>query len=187
MSEEGPCPQCGSADVAPILYGLPGPDAMDAAKAGSLILGGCEPHESSHGCRSCGARWGGSTSATHTPDTGESPVRIAEAFNTYFRNWSIKISPSHVRPGARASLGNRGWGINYLVEADDSGPYLEFYATHRMTDDRHVLISSSGEIEHLDAITGMYFYDPNVGGARERASRRNIERNQRVAGVRDAN
>ena len=56
MSEEGSCPACGSSEVVPILYGLPGPEAMEAARAGRVILGGCEPHAVTHACRSCGAR-----------------------------------------------------------------------------------------------------------------------------------
>lgn len=114
--------------------------------------------------------------------SSEAAGRIADAFNSYFSNWSIQVSPSDIRPGARDSLAQRGWGINYVVETDDHGDLcLEFYATHRMTDDRHVLISSSGEMTHLDAITGMFMYDPKVGGDKERASRRNIEHNRRVA------
>lgn len=109
-------------------------------------------------------------------------MRIADAFNSYFRNSSIQVSPSDIRPGARDSIAQRGWGIRYVVGSDDNGDlYLEFYATHRMTNDRHVLISSSGDMEHLDALNSMVFFDPNVGGDRERASRENIQRNQRVA------
>lgn len=114
--------------------------------------------------------------------SNEAPGRIAGAFNNYFRNWSIQVSPAEIHAGARKSIAQRGWGINYVVETGDDGDlYLEFYATHRMTDDRHVLISSSGEMTHLDAITGMFMYDPKVGGDKERASRKNIEHNRRVA------
>ena len=38
------------------------------------------------------------------------------------------------------------------------GNYLEFYATHRMTNDRHVRIYSTGETEYLPAILGMVIY-----------------------------
>ena len=36
-------------------------------------------------------------------------------------------------------------------------------------------------LEHLDAIQGMYLYDPKVPGAAEAAAAKNLERNQRVA------
>ena len=36
-----PCPQCGGLDIVPIMYGLPGPEAMEAAEQGRIALGGC--------------------------------------------------------------------------------------------------------------------------------------------------
>ena len=35
------CPKCGSRDVVPILYGLPGPETMAEAERGEIVLGGC--------------------------------------------------------------------------------------------------------------------------------------------------
>jgi hypothetical protein len=35
------CPRCGAGDLRPILYGLPTPQAFDAAARGQLVLGGC--------------------------------------------------------------------------------------------------------------------------------------------------
>ena len=34
------CPECGLPGV-PLIYGMPGPEAMDAANDGELALGGC--------------------------------------------------------------------------------------------------------------------------------------------------
>lgn len=113
---------------------------------------------------------------------GTAPALLAETFNAYFQNWRIEISAADVQAGKQGSVVDHGWRVNYLVDADDTGElFLEFYATHRMTDDRHVLISSSGVTKHLDAIVGMYRYDPNVGGSEDRARRANIEHNRRVA------
>ena len=182
MSDQGSCPVCGSADVAPILYGLPSQEGFEAAERGEVMLGGCEPHDPSHGCRACGAEWSDDDEGTASADGGDAAQLIAGAFNSYFRNWNIEITPRDVQPGHRASVADRGWRISYLVDTDEAGElFLEFYATHRMTDDRHVLVSSSGDMRHLDAINGMVVYDPKVGGDRERASRKNIERNRVIA------
>lgn len=181
MSDLTACPRCGSEEIAPIIYGLPGPEAFQAAERGEVILGGCEPHDASHGCRSCGAQWG--SPRTALPD-GESEAadRIASIFNQRFRNWNIEISSADVHPGNRDSITHRGWRINYVVGIDDAGElFLEYYATHRMTNDRHSRISGSGAREALDTMSSMVFYDPNVGGHRERASRENIERNKKIA------
>jgi hypothetical protein len=117
----------------------------------------------------------------------EAAVLITKTFNAYFRNWKIELSPQDLQPGERRSLTERGWRIHYLVDVDHDGElFLEFYATHRMTNDRHILISSRGTMKHLDALTSMVFYDPKVGGEKERASRRNIEHNQKVAAALEA-
>ena len=55
-----PCPKCGSLDVVPIFYGLPGgPEVMEAAKLGKIALGGClvtgsDPQKQ---CQACGTRF----------------------------------------------------------------------------------------------------------------------------------
>jgi transcription elongation factor Elf1 len=51
------CPQCGSQDVVPIVYGLPGPELMEAAARGEVMLGGCVLGLQNRGCRACGARF----------------------------------------------------------------------------------------------------------------------------------
>ena len=179
MNEPEVCPSCGSSDISRILYGLPLPESLPASESDQPILGGCEPQEATHGCRSCGSRW---KQAALSEPSSEAAARIAGVFNDYFGNWNIGISPGHVRIGSRDSFVARGWNINYLVDVDADGElFLEFYATHRMTDDRHVRISSSGEADHLDAMTSMVFFDPNVAGDRERASRKNIEHNKKIA------
>jgi hypothetical protein len=53
------CPKCGSLDIVPIMYGLPGPEAMEAAEQGRIALGGCcvgerDPQKQ---CNSCGTRF----------------------------------------------------------------------------------------------------------------------------------
>lgn len=59
------CPVCGG-KVARIVYGMPGPDLMDDAQQGKVILGGCciSDHDPDRGCVDCdwveyppGPRW----------------------------------------------------------------------------------------------------------------------------------
>jgi hypothetical protein len=35
------CPACGSKQVQPIVYGLPGPELIERAERGEVALGGC--------------------------------------------------------------------------------------------------------------------------------------------------
>ncbi len=48
------CPRCG-ATMMSIVYGYPGPDLVEAAERGEVILGGCiiEPGQAEWACRIC--------------------------------------------------------------------------------------------------------------------------------------
>jgi hypothetical protein len=108
--------------------------------------------------------------------------RVAEAFNAYFANFDIRIRPEEVVPGSRRAIGKRGWRITYRVDPDDAGfPSLEFYATHRMTNDRHVRIWADGHVDHLDAIHEFYSYDPKIPGSEEAAREEYMRHNQAIA------
>jgi hypothetical protein len=50
------CPQCGSQELIPIVYGMPGSDRMAAAERNEIALGGCvvSDHDPTHRCSSCG-------------------------------------------------------------------------------------------------------------------------------------
>lgn len=52
------CGVCGSKDVVPIAYGLPGPDMMREADEGRIVLGGCciSDDDARELCNACGAR-----------------------------------------------------------------------------------------------------------------------------------
>lgn len=55
-----PCPKCGSLDIVPIFYGLPGgPEVMEAAKEGKIALGGCcvTDHDPQKQCKACGVEF----------------------------------------------------------------------------------------------------------------------------------
>lgn len=82
--------------------------------------------------------------------------RIAEVFNDYFAIFGIRISPGDVVVGNRRTIRDTrsGWAITFRIDRDASGALnLEFYATNRRTNDRHVLISADGQLELLDAIS----------------------------------
>ena len=54
------CPKCGSLDVVPIFYGLPGgPEVMEAAKEGKIALGGCcvTDNDPQKRCKACGTEF----------------------------------------------------------------------------------------------------------------------------------
>ena len=66
---EQTCPKCHSAEVRPIVYGLPSQEGVQAAQEKKIVLGGCFISSSAHkwGCVDCGHRWGG-TEPPQEPD-----------------------------------------------------------------------------------------------------------------------
>lgn len=55
------CPRCGSPNVLPIMYGLPGQEAMEAALSGTIWLGGCciDADMPMRHCGTCAFEWSG--------------------------------------------------------------------------------------------------------------------------------
>jgi hypothetical protein len=117
-----------------------------------------------------------------TRDLPTAAERIAEAFNECFANFEIRIEAGDVVLGTRRQIHEQGWRVAYRVVPDDGGfPSLEFYATHRMTSDRHARIWADGHIQGLDAIHEFYAYDPEVPGSREAAEEKYLRHNRLVA------
>ena len=54
------CPECGSSEVIPIAYGMPGHELLEASERGEVEIGGCliSGDDPKHRCRACGHRFG---------------------------------------------------------------------------------------------------------------------------------
>jgi hypothetical protein len=79
---------------------------------------------------------------------------IEAQFNAEFAHWSIRIPPEDIAQRRRGRILHAGWAIWYLFGSDEMGEYLDYYASHRMTDDRHVRIGACGRCEALPTIHG---------------------------------
>jgi len=78
--------------------------------------------------------------------------RAANQFSRDFSKWAIRLPREDVAQRRRGRINAEGWAIWYLFGNDDRGEYLDYYAAHRMTDDRHVRIYAGGERENLPTI-----------------------------------
>lgn len=80
---------------------------------------------------------------------------IESQFNDAFGHWRIRLPPDAVEQRKRGKIVRAGWAIWYLFGSDEKGEYLDYYASHRMTDDRHVRLYADGRCEDLPAIAGL--------------------------------
>ncbi|MBS3067285.1 hypothetical protein J4450_01165 [Candidatus Micrarchaeota archaeon] len=57
--EKEKCPKCSSEKVVAILYGKPAATAMESAKRGEIVLGGCciEKNAPHRHCKNCKNEW----------------------------------------------------------------------------------------------------------------------------------
>lgn len=104
--------------------------------------------------------------------------RIAQ-FNKTFSHWEIALPSDIDSPMERGQIVKRGWTIKFLFGEDCNGKFLDYYAAHRMTNDRHVRIRQDGAQESLPALDGMRicYKDPERDA---RAEREWIEKTNRV-------
>lgn len=117
----------------------------------------------------------------HEVGAGDSLQGIAGEFAKHFAHWNIRLPPDDLAQARAGLIRDQGWSIRYIFGSNDRGDYVEYYATHRMTNDRRVRIYTSGEVESLPAIQEGYFFKSEIPGDEERARRAYHEHNEAVA------
>ena len=75
---------------------------------------------------------------------------IEAIFAGHFQHWNIRLPSENIKARRPGRLSQTGWNIEYLFGDDGDSEYLDYYATHRMTSDRHVRIYSSGKTASLE-------------------------------------
>lgn len=107
--------------------------------------------------------------------------RVKEVFDEYFTNWCISLPIDSLANRAKGEILQNGWRIQYVFGSDERGEYLDFYARHRMTNDRHVRVYGDGTRIGLPSEVDFITYDPKVPGDEDRAVRARDEHNQMVS------
>jgi hypothetical protein len=79
-------------------------------------------------------------------------TNIERHFADAFSHWDITVPPDAVAARSRGKIVQAGWAIWYLFGSDKRGDYLDYYASHRMTDDSHVRVYEDGAVEYLPTI-----------------------------------
>jgi hypothetical protein len=109
-----------------------------------------------------------------------SETLIEQIFRSRFADWSIELPSADVTNRRRGKIIQAGWVIWYLFGTNEKGEYLDYYASHRMTNDSHVRIYASGETEELSAIRDFRFASDDPEEDR-RLEREYFAENQRIA------
>jgi hypothetical protein len=78
--------------------------------------------------------------------------KIKLVFAEEFAMSDIYLAEDDVVNRRRGKIDKGGWEISYLFGSDEKGEYLDYYASHRMTNDRHVRIYADGRREDLPAL-----------------------------------
>lgn len=79
-----------------------------------------------------------------------SRAAIRRTFRRYFWRWRLRL-PRSLGSGVGTIVGGGGWHIQWRTGFLRGRPYLDFYAAHRMTNDRHHRIFDDGRFGHLPA------------------------------------
>jgi hypothetical protein len=72
---------------------------------------------------------------------------IKGTFEKKFAAWSLVLPVESLSAPARGSIHKNGWTINYRYGAEQGEEYLEYFASHRMTNDTLNRIYADGREE----------------------------------------
>ena len=109
--------------------------------------------------------------------------QIRQRFNRAFAHWEIKLPDEAMSLGVVWIIVQRGWTIwtRFDVDAEGGREHLDYYAMHRMTNDRHERLYADGEEEGLPTIAPYYSYSGDATEAEKEAARdKHFAHNQEV-------
>ena len=83
--------------------------------------------------------------------------KIKTYFDDYFYSWDITLPQGDLSSpdlDKDYEIRKAGWIIRYKFGVQDGKVYMDFYASHRMTNDRHERVWEDGRVEGLPAPLG---------------------------------
>jgi hypothetical protein len=72
---------------------------------------------------------------------------FSQAFNEQFKRWGIQLPAESLEKRKGGSLHGSGWTINYRFDTWEGRECLEYFASHRMTNDTLNRIFADGSQE----------------------------------------
>ena len=71
--------------------------------------------------------------------------KLRQSFNEGFEHWAIELPIDAMEPGVVWLIFHHGWTIWTRYDVEDEREYLDYYARHRMTNDRHERMYVDGD------------------------------------------
>lgn len=84
---------------------------------------------------------------------------IKQVFDTRYAAWNIVLPAEQVQAQRRGSIVQAGWTIQYHYVTDDQATYLDYFASHRLTNDTLNRIYADGREETLGYCQEFYAAD----------------------------
>ena len=106
---------------------------------------------------------------------------IEKAFIDYFAHWDIRLPPEAMESKQHGKILKAGWIVEYLFGVDEGVEYLDFYAVHRMTNDRHERFYTDVRHESLETPMEMYGYPGDADEATKQRARDEYHAHNRAA------
>jgi len=105
---------------------------------------------------------------------------IRREFRAHFSHWNLSL-PRSLSRGRGVITGGGGWHIRWRTRTVRGRAHLDFYATHRMTNDRHCRIRQDGTVMGLPAASNWILYPMGASeNDRAKLDRRRARRNERI-------
>lgn len=85
--------------------------------------------------------------------------KLRQSFNAAFEYWEIELPVDALEPGVVWLILHRGWTIWTRYDVENGQEYLDYYATHRMTNDRHLRMYVDGDavgLPTMDLVVGRH-------------------------------
>jgi len=109
---------------------------------------------------------------------------IKKYFEEYFSHWKIELPAKTFTERLNGYIHDcSGWLIQYCFGRENGLEYMDFYAYHNMTNDRHIRIYENGEAKDLPAYWSGYGYNSKDPHSEERAKKDMKEHNREVTEV----
>jgi hypothetical protein len=86
---------------------------------------------------------------------------IKAQFDAEFREWKIRLPARDLKARRPGRIFKVGWAIAYVFGRDEQGEYLDYYASHRMTEDDHIRLRDGICREALPVIFGWRIVSPD--------------------------